>query len=49
MVTSRSIERVWTAPSNFSKRLDATDFELAQQIAKDPLVLDFLGLSGQGR
>lgn len=47
MVISRAIERVGTAPSNFTAHLEPTDSELAQQIAKDPLVLDFLGLSGQ--
>jgi predicted nuclease of restriction endonuclease-like (RecB) superfamily len=47
MVAGRALERAGAAPSNFAQRLVQPDSELAQQIAKDPLVLDFLDLSGE--
>ena len=44
-IMSRAHERVGAAPSNFVEHLSTTDSELAQQLAKDPYVFDFLGLS----
>ena len=38
--------RLGAAPSNFAERLPARDSELARDLAKDPFVFDFLGLSG---
>ena len=34
------------AGSNFAQALERTDSELAQQITKDPYILDFLALDG---
>lgn len=39
--------RIGAAPTNFNTQLESTDSELAQQLAKDPYVFDFLGL-GRG-
>lgn len=47
MMMNRSMERVGTAPSNFTQHLAAADSELAQQVAKDPYAFEFLGLSGE--
>ena len=47
MIASSALERRGAAPSNFAQQLVAQDSELAQQIAKDPLILDFLDLSGE--
>lgn len=47
MIASSALERTGAAPSNFAQQLVAYDSELAQQIAKDPLILDFLDLSGE--
>lgn len=44
-IMNRTRERIGAAPSNFSTSLQPADSELAQQIAKDPYVLDFLDLS----
>ncbi|MFS0701782.1 YhcG family protein [Cellulomonas sp. 179-A 4D5 NHS] len=44
-IMSRAHERLGAAPSNFPAHLDAPDSELAQQLAKDPYIFDFLGLS----
>jgi predicted nuclease of restriction endonuclease-like (RecB) superfamily len=44
-IMNRTRERIGAAPSNFSTSLQRADSELAQQIAKDPYVLDFLDLS----
>jgi predicted nuclease of restriction endonuclease-like (RecB) superfamily len=44
-IMSRALQRVGAAPSNFAQRLDAVDSELAQQLANDPYVFDFLGFS----
>ena len=41
-----SIAGSWTAEP-IAQQLVAHDSELAQQIAKDPLILDFLDLSGE--
>ncbi|WP_154796250.1 PDDEXK nuclease domain-containing protein [Occultella kanbiaonis] len=38
--------RTGAAPSNFPARLPAADSELAQQLTRDPYVLDFLDLTG---
>ena len=44
-IMNRTRERFGAAPSNFAGHLEAADSELAQQLAKDPFVFDFLGLS----
>jgi len=41
--------RAGTAPSNFPTQLAADDSELAQQLTRDPYVLDFLDLTGPVR
>lgn len=46
-IKGRAHTRVGAAPSNFEITLAAEDSELAAQIAKDPYVFDFLGLSGR--
>jgi predicted nuclease of restriction endonuclease-like (RecB) superfamily len=46
-IMSRAHARLGTAPSNFSAALPAPHSELAQQIAKDPYVFDFLELGEQ--
>jgi predicted nuclease of restriction endonuclease-like (RecB) superfamily len=46
-IMNQTRERVGAGPSNFSRQLPAPDSELAQQIAKDPYVFDFLGLAGE--
>lgn len=46
-IKNRTHARLGAAPSNFESRLPAPDSELAQQMAKDPYVFDFLGLTGQ--
>jgi predicted nuclease of restriction endonuclease-like (RecB) superfamily len=44
-IKNRTLERTGAAPSNFVDRLPTADSMLAQQIAKDPYVFDFLDLS----
>lgn len=44
-IMNRTRERVGAAPSNFGQELAPADSDLAQQIAKDPYVSDFLDLS----
>ena len=44
-VVSWAHPRAGSAPSNFTAALDPGDSELAQQIAKDPYVFDFLRLT----
>jgi predicted nuclease of restriction endonuclease-like (RecB) superfamily len=44
-IMNRTRERFGAAPSNFAGHLEPGDSELAQQLAKDPYVFDFLGLS----
>lgn len=39
-------DRAGAASSNFAERLPAADSELAQQLTRDPYVLDFLDLTG---
>ncbi|WP_182048032.1 YhcG family protein [Curtobacterium sp. ME26] len=41
--------RVQAAPSNFPATLPAGDSDLAQQLTKDPYVLDFLALDGDAK
>lgn len=41
--------RVQAAPSNFPATLPAGDSDLAQQLTKDPYVLDFLALDGNAK
>ncbi|WP_245861928.1 PDDEXK nuclease domain-containing protein [Georgenia soli] len=45
-IMSRLHTRVGAAPSNFREQLPAADSELAQQLTRDPYVLDFLDLTG---
>jgi predicted nuclease of restriction endonuclease-like (RecB) superfamily len=47
MMMNHSMERTGTAPSNFTRQLAAPDSELAQQMAKDPYNVEFLGLTGE--
>jgi len=46
-IKGRARDRAGAAPSNFDLTLPGEDSELAAQIAKDPYVFDFLGLSGR--
>ena len=46
-IKGRARDRAGAAPSNFELTLSGEDSELAAQIAKDPYVFDFLGLSGR--
>ncbi|TFC01527.1 DUF1016 domain-containing protein [Cryobacterium adonitolivorans] len=46
-IMNRTHERVGSGPSNFTWQLPAAESELAQQIAKDPYVFDFLELTDQ--
>lgn len=39
-------QRVGAAPSNYATHLPAPDSDLAQRATRDPVVLDFLGLTG---
>lgn len=48
-IAGRLRDRVGAAPSNYADRLPAQDSDLAQQATRDPVVLDFLGLSGVAR
>ncbi|GAA3514355.1 PDDEXK nuclease domain-containing protein [Georgenia daeguensis] len=45
-IMNRLHTRVGAAPSNFTTHLPAADSELAQQLTRDPYVLDFLDLTG---
>jgi len=45
-VMNRLHARAGAAPSNFTDQLPAADSELAQQLTRDPYVLDFLDLTG---
>jgi len=47
MIASRLHLREGAAPSNFAGQLPAGDSELAQQLARDPVLFDFLDLGGQ--
>ena len=44
-IKNRTLDRTGAAPSNFLERFPAADSDLAQQIAKDPYVFDFLDLT----
>src|SRR5665647_2126704 len=46
-IKGQARDRAGAAPSNFELTLPGEDSELAAQIAKDPYVFDFLGLSGR--
>ena len=46
-IKGRARDRAGAGPSNFELTLPGQDSELAAQIAKDPYVFDFLGLSGR--
>jgi hypothetical protein len=46
MITTGLHNRAGAAPSNFTAQLPAADSELAQQVTRDPYVLDFLDLTG---
>lgn len=46
-IVNHTNERVGSGPINFTRQLPAGDSELAQQIARDPYVFDFLGLTGE--
>jgi predicted nuclease of restriction endonuclease-like (RecB) superfamily len=46
-IMNRTRERVGSGPNNFTRQLPKPDSELAQQVAKDPYVFDFLGLTGE--
>ncbi|MGN7223379.1 PDDEXK nuclease domain-containing protein [Curtobacterium flaccumfaciens] len=43
---SRALERSGAQTTNFSRLLDGDDADLAQQITRDPYVLDFLAVDG---
>jgi predicted nuclease of restriction endonuclease-like (RecB) superfamily len=45
-IMNRLHERTGAAPSNFAAQLPAKDSEMAQQLTRDPYVLDFLELTG---
>ena len=45
-IKNRTYQRIGAAPSNFPARLPSADSELAQQLTRDPYVLDFLDLTG---
>ena len=44
-IMARAHARAGSSPSNFASALEPGDSELAQQIAKDPYVFDFLRLT----
>ncbi|POH66025.1 MULTISPECIES: PDDEXK nuclease domain-containing protein [Cryobacterium] len=46
-IMNRTHERIGSGPSNFTRQLPTAESELAQQIAKDPYVFDFLELTDQ--
>ncbi|WP_104195454.1 YhcG family protein [Cryobacterium sp. M15] len=48
-ITTDFHEREAAASSNFAQALKRTDSELAQQITKDPYILDFLALDGDAQ
>jgi predicted nuclease of restriction endonuclease-like (RecB) superfamily len=45
-IRSAAFERQSAAPTNFSRMLDADGADLAQQMTRDPYVLDFLAVEG---
>ena len=46
-IKSQLHRRVGAAPSNFTDQLPASDYDLAQQLVRDPYVFDFLNLTGR--
>lgn len=44
---NNSMNRTSSAPWNFVQQLAAPDSEFAEQVAKDPYNVEFLGLSGE--
>jgi predicted nuclease of restriction endonuclease-like (RecB) superfamily len=46
-IMNKTQQRVGAAPSNFAGQLAPADSDLAGQLAKDPYVFDFLGLTGK--
>jgi predicted nuclease of restriction endonuclease-like (RecB) superfamily len=46
-IKNRTHQRLGAAPSNFADRLPVADSDLARELAKDPYVFDFLGLTGE--
>ncbi|RLP69455.1 DUF1016 domain-containing protein [Mycetocola manganoxydans] len=44
-IMNRTHDRIGSGPSNFTRQLPAAESELAQQIARDPYVFDFLELT----
>lgn len=46
-IASKLHEREGSAPNNLEARLPGEGSDLAREVAKDPLVLDFLGLSAE--
>ncbi|WP_426625694.1 PDDEXK nuclease domain-containing protein [Leifsonia sp. McL0607] len=44
-IKARTRQRIGAAPSNFSEQLTGEDSDLAVQLARDPYVFDFLGLT----
>ncbi|RBY83556.1 DUF1016 domain-containing protein [Geodermatophilus sp. TF02-6] len=46
-IKNRTHQRLGAAPSNFADRLPAADSDLARELARDPYVFDFLGLTGE--
>jgi len=46
-IMNRTQERIGSGPTNFTRQLPAAESELAQQIAKDPYVFDFLELTDE--
>jgi len=45
-IMNRLLERTGAAPSNFPAQLPQAESELAQQLTRDPYVLDFLNITG---
>lgn len=48
-IRTRAHERLAAAPSNFEAALARTDTDLAQQLTKDPYVLDFLAVADDSK
>ncbi|MEA9984113.1 MULTISPECIES: PDDEXK nuclease domain-containing protein [Subtercola] len=46
-IKNKTLERSGASPNNFESKLEYADSELAQQIAKDPYVFDFLDLGAE--
>jgi predicted nuclease of restriction endonuclease-like (RecB) superfamily len=48
-IRTQAHERLAAAPSNFETTLTPTDSDLAQQLTRDPYVLDFLAVDGDSK